>query len=249
MSDRNRRLALGALGFGLLGLASIRAGWLEGLLPKRDLGFQPMEGLPGYRVLRSGAVSFGAGVPVFGLDLDKPAGLVSAEKNVARELEFALFGAGFVDGSAVPIAYFFDYQCPICRRLSPRLLGLQGVSIQWHDLAGLGPASEVSARAAIAARAQGAYAAFHERLMRARFQATESYVATLAESVGIVPERLLADMDSPETSARMWLSRALASKFGMAGTPGLVIGKSVVIGDARTREIERIVAEEKRRPR
>ena len=245
MSDRNRRLVLGALGLGLLGLATARAGWLQGLLPARDLAFTPMETPAGYRILKAGAISFGGGVPLFGLDQERPDGLVRAQEQISGDLEAALFGGTQPATGEAPIAYFFDYQCPICRRLTPRLRALDGARISWHDLAGLGKPSEIAARAAIAARTQGAYDIFHERLMRARFQATDGYVATLAESVGINPVQLQADMASPATEEHMWLSRALAGLFGMAGTPGLVIGRSVIIGDISTRNLERILHSEK----
>lgn len=243
MSDKTRRYALGALALGLLGVATTRAGWLQGLLPARALAFEPMDSPAGYRFLKTGPVSLGGGVPLFGLDGAPDTGLIEAREAVAQDLPGALFEPA--DG-AVPIAYFFDYQCPICRRLSPRLLALEGVSISWHDLASLGKASETAARAAIAARAQGAYDAFHKRLMRARFQATDAYVATLSDSIGIDRAQFLADMNSPQTLARMWQSRALADVFGMAGTPGLVIGKSVIVGDISTRDLMTVIEQERR---
>jgi protein-disulfide isomerase len=114
--------------------------------------------------------------------------------------------------------------------------------------AGLGPASLVAARAAIAAGAQGAYHAFHDRLMRARFQANDGYVRSLAESVGIDADRLIADMDAPSVAQRMHLARALANKFAMVGTPGMLVGRTVVIGDINARDLARIIELERSDP-
>ncbi len=242
---RRRRFVVGSMALVVLGIAGARLGYRAVFTPQSDLAFQPMETPAGYQILKGGAVSLAGGVPLFGLDSEKPAGLLIAEKTIADDLEGALFTLH--PPSQVPIAYFFDYQCPICRRLTPRLRTLNDVSVSWHDLAGLGPASETAARATIAAGSQGAYDAFHDRLMRARFQATDGYVESLAGSVGIDPARLLADMYSDAVDQRMWLSRALANLFGMVGTPGMVIGKSVVIGDVSDRELDLIIAMERRR--
>ncbi len=238
----SRRALAAVLGVGALAVAGYRSGVLGRLMPQKPLPFAPMKDLAGFRVLRTGSITAG-GVPLFGLDTEKPAGLVAAEKRISSDFCAALFGDTIAPGR-VPMAYFFDYQCPICRRLTPRLRALQGVSIAWHDLAGLGPASETAARATIAAGFQGAYDTFHDRLMRARFQATDGYVAQLADGLGLDSDRLLRDMQSPAVGERMWLSRALANRLGMVGTPGLVIGRSVVIGDLNDGDLARIIAGE-----
>ncbi len=242
-----RRLVLGGATLGVIGVAGWRAGWLRALWPEPALPFKPMTNPAGFRILKSGAITSG-GVPLFGLDREKPVGLLAAQQSIAQDLCSALFGSAPQPADTVPIAYFFDYQCPICRRLTPRLRALQGVNIEWHDLSGLGPASETAARAAIAAGQQGSYDAFHDRLMRARFQPNAGYVASLAQSIGIDADQLQRDMYSPATESRLWLSRALATSLGMVGTPGLVIGRSVIIGDISNRNLARIIGDETGQP-
>lgn len=242
--DRTRRWALVALGVGLLGYAGYQGRWFRGLWAQKELAFEPMTAPQGYRFLKTGGVTLGSGVPLFGLDQDEPEGAQQARKTIARSLETALFGPNEPQAGTIPVAYFFDYQCPICRRLTPRLRAHTDISIAWHDLIGLGAASEIAARAAIAARQQGAYRPFHDRLMRARFQATEGYVTTLADSIGIDSARLLNDMSSEKTNRRLWLSRILAKQFGLVGTPGLVVGRSVILGDINDRDLNRILAQE-----
>ena len=244
---RRRRLLIGAAALAAIGFAGYRGGWLARLLPGREFAFEVMQDPVGYRILPSGPIS-ASGVPLFGLEGEKPAGLLAAEVVVAHDLCGSLFGADARSVGEVPIAYFFDYQCPICRRLTPRLRALSVVQIAWHDLAALGPGSEVAARASIAAGAQGAYHAFHDRLMRARFQANDGYVRALAESVGINADRLIADMEDPAVARRMFLSRALANKFGMIGTPGMVVGRTVVIGNITERNLARLIALERSDP-
>ena len=245
-SGTTRRGLAAVLGLGALAVAGYRAGCLGALLPGGSLEFEPMPGLPEYRMVKGGRVT-ASGVPLFGLDTEIPAGLAEAETELERDLCAALFRSQQKAG-LVPVAYFFDFQCPICRRLTPRLRALQGITLTLHDLAGLGPVSETAARAAIAADMQGAGAAFHDRLMRARFQADTAYVAAVAETMGLDARRLLADMPSDAVTRRMWLSRALANRFGMPGTPGLVIGRTVIMGDVNDATLRRLVAEERRDP-
>ncbi len=242
-----RRLLIGAAVLAVIGFVGYRGGWFARLSPAGEFDFQTMQDPADYRILPSGPIS-ASGVPLFGLDSEKPSGLLAAEAAVADDRCASLFGAATRADGAVPIAYFFDYQCPICRRLTPVLRTLRGVQISWHDLAGLGPTSEVAARATIAAGAQGAYELFHDRLMRARFQANDGYVRALAESVGIDADQLIADMQDPNVERRMWLSRAPANKFGMIGTPGMVIGRTVVIGDIDVRDMTRLIALERGDP-
>lgn len=238
--NRRKLLALGGLALG--GVAVWKSGLYGRILGAPDLPFVAIAGLDGYRVLKGGAISLG-GVPLFGLDDEPPAGLIAAQARLEQGLCSALFRHPGAAGR-LPIAYFYDYQCPICRKLTPRLRALTNVTLSWHDLAGLGPASETAARAAIAARKQGAFDAFHDRLMRAVFQPNDGYIRSLAGSIGVDIDRLLRDIDSPETDRSLWLSRALASRFGMIGTPGLVIGRSVVIGDIPARHLHAIIAQE-----
>lgn len=69
----------------------------------------------------------------------------------------------------VTIVEFFDYNCPYCRKATPVLeeaaaadIGLRFVFKEWPIL---GPGSQFAARAALAARAQGKYEAFHKAMM------------------------------------------------------------------------------------
>jgi predicted DsbA family dithiol-disulfide isomerase len=238
-----RRLIVGLGAVGMIGYAAVKSQFWRQFLPQKPLPFQAMSEPAGYRMLTGGATT-GGGDPFVGIAEEKPAGLARAERDVERDVCAALFDQNPPSANQVPISYFFDYQCPICRRLTPRLRALEGVAINWHDLAALGQGSEMAAKASIAARNQGAYDQFHDRLMRAQFQATEGYVGLLAESVGIDPEQLVRDLNSAAVAEEMWRSRATANLFGMLGTPGMVIGRTVVIGDISPRDLAQLIAVE-----
>jgi protein-disulfide isomerase len=89
----------------------------------------------------------------------------------------------------------------------------------------------MAAKAALAAKRQGAYVAFHEALMRGAFVATPAFLADLAARLDIDPEQMRADMQSPETARAIAESRALARLFAFPGTPALIVGRTVVVGE------------------
>ncbi|MGR3662584.1 MAG: DsbA family protein [Paracoccaceae bacterium] len=241
-----RRQLLGAAALAVAAVGFYRKGAFDRLLSKPAFNFEPLGNPAGYRILESGPSTIG-GVPLFGLDTDVPPELIVADQKIDDNICATLFDKPTAPDT-VPAAYFYDYQCPICRRLTPVLRAQSGITLTWHDLAGLGPASESAAKAAIAARAQGQFDAFHDRLMRAAFHPDEGYILALADSIGLDKSQLLKDMVSPETTNRMWLSRALADRLAMAGTPGLVIGRTIILGDITASKLQQIVDLEAARP-
>ena len=80
--------------------------------------------------------------------------------------------------------------------------------------------------------------------MRAPAVTDPAYVAALAESVGIDPKRLLADMQGPEIDLALKQNKAIASVFGFYGVPGTVIGHTVFIGTISAGDVALIIKTE-----
>lgn len=194
-----------------------------------EFDFAPMPGLPQFRRIDAGAVS-GLADPFAGLTLPGDVGPARPEPFAASEVCAPLFGAS--SPGLVPVASFSDYYCPYCRALTERLAARDGadITVRWHELPILGPASEAAARAALAADLQGAYPAFHARMMRAAFQPTRAYLVQLAEGLGLDSGRFLADMEGPAVARRLTETRRLAETFGISATPALVVGRTLVLG-------------------
>lgn len=192
--------------------------------------FAPVPGLPGFRRIDAGAAS-GLADPLAGLALPGEAAPPPPRPYTAADVCAPLFGRAGGSGR-VPVASFSDYYCPYCRVLTRLLAARDGadIAVRWHELPLLGTGSEAAARAALAADRQGAYAAFHERMMRTAFQPTPGFLAQLAESLGLDPEVFLRDMDDPAVLRRLEEARRLAATFGIAATPALVVGRTLVIG-------------------
>jgi len=211
-----------------------------------DFDFEPLESPPGFRRIAAGRTS-GMPSPFIGLEVPGERGAPPA---APTDLCRALFGAPPAPG-VVPIAAFSDYNCPFCRVLTESLAELESrsagdVRIMWHELPLLGPTSVSAARAALAADMQGGYAAFHERLMRARFVPTTEFLEVLARDIGLDPARLLKDMEGDAVSDRLRDTEAVARVFGFIGTPALVIGRTVVVGAVSDAVIAALVEQERR---
>lgn len=195
------------------------------------LEFEPLARPAGFRRLDAGAVSAPFD-PLIGLEASAPilpGPRIPPEAVEARLCAWLFEGAGT---APAPIASFSDYACPYCRVLTPRLAALEaaGTPVAWHEWPLLGPDSVLAARAALAAKRQGAYAAYHARLMGGRGRPTEAGLLALATELGLDAGRLRADMRGPEVAAEIARADAMARLFAAIGTPLIVVGRTAVEG-------------------
>ena len=101
----------------------------------------------------------------------------------------------------VTIVEFFDYRCPYCKQVQPVLQALleqdHKLRFIYKEMPVLGPASVLAARAALAARRQGKYEAFHAAMIGTKGQISEDTVDKIAESVDLDVNWLKQDMAAP----------------------------------------------------
>jgi len=147
----------------------------------------------------------------------------------------------------VTIVEFFDYRCPYCKEVQPSLDKLLGedrkLRFVFKEMPVLGPASVTAAHAALAARKQGKYDAFHQAMMATRGQIADDTVFHVAGSVGLDVERLKQDMAAPEIEKALKANLKLAEALGIKGTPGFVIGDRIVPGAVDLEGLSDYVAE------
>jgi protein-disulfide isomerase len=141
---------------------------------------------------------------------------------------------------------FFDYRCPYCKQVQPILLQLLAVDRQLHvgykEFPVLGPVSVVAAHAALAARVQGKYEAFHNAMMAATGAIAEDTIWRVARSVGLDLDRLKHDMASPRIDAVLKATLDLANDLDIRGTPTFVAGDRIVPGATDLPGLEGLVA-------
>lgn len=151
---------------------------------------------------------------------------------------------GNPDGD-VTVVEFFDYNCPYCRRVKPEVQALldadPNVRLVYREWPILGDGSVFAARAALAARKQGKYDAFHWAMMANKGRAEEASVMRIAEQVGLDLEQLRADMQAPEVQQHIATSMQLSQALGFNGTPSFVIGEALLPGFVETAQLKELV--------
>ncbi len=157
--------------------------------------------------------------------------------------------AGDPHGTAT-IVEFFDYRCPYCKQVQPALAALlkqdPKLRLVYKEFPILGPVSETAAHAALAARQQGKYDAFHAAMMAARGNITDDTVYQVAASVGLDVGRLERDMASPEVAQQLKANLALADELDIHGTPAFIVGDHVVPGAVDLAALKTMVADSRK---
>ena len=144
---------------------------------------------------------------------------------------------------------FSDYNCGYCKRIfepiQQLLRGNPDVRLVIKEFPILSPSSLVAAKAAIAAEMQGKFGAYHIAMMTYRGQITDDVVMRLAAQAGVDEKQLKVDMESQKTAAIIQRTREAATALKINGTPGLVIGNTVVPGAIGLDELIKLIAEER----
>jgi protein-disulfide isomerase len=147
----------------------------------------------------------------------------------------------------VTIVEFFDYRCPYCKQVQPSLQKLldqdRKLRFVYKEMPVLGAPSVTAAHAALAARLQGKYEAFHAAMMATKGQITEDVVYQIAGSVGLDVEQLKRDMTAPEIERAVKANLALANALDIRGTPGFIIGEHIVPGAIDLDALKNLVAD------
>lgn len=151
----------------------------------------------------------------------------------------------------VTVVEFFDYRCPYCKQVAPSLAQLLKddgkVRLVLKEFPILGPDSVVAARAALAAHAQGKYAAMHGALLGHRGAFDEAVVTRIATAAGLDAARLKQDMAKPEIEAMIGRNKELAHALSLSGTPAFIVGDKVVPGAVDLDTLKLLVAETRKR--
>ncbi|MCV3269942.1 DsbA family protein [Roseobacter sinensis] len=208
--------------------------------------FSEMPGLPGFRRLERGALSGG---------VDVLAGLQTPEEAAARgRLTGDLCAAIFPQAPAaglLPVAVFSDYYCPYCAVLDRRLADLEaadaGISLIFHELPLLGERSVRAAKVALAAAQQAPHTEIHLAMMQNVLRPGLVGLRDVAARHGLDADRLARDAASPAIEEQVQDALALGRALDMPGTPGLVVGRTVVVGALSEDELSVLIALEKER--
>ena len=155
---------------------------------------------------------------------------------------------GNADGT-ITLYEFSDYNCGYCKRVFEPIQQLvrdnPDVRLVIKEFPILSQSSLVAAKAAIAAEMQGKFGDYHIAMMTYRGQITDAVVMRMSAQAGVDIEQLKSDMQSPKTMAIIQRTREAAAALEINGTPGLVVGDTVVPGAIGLDELVKLIAEER----
>ena len=129
----------------------------------------------------------------------------------------------------VVMVEFADFECPFCATIAPQidqtwekhkthvLFVFKLLPLTIHRN------SEIAARAAIAAGAQGKFWEMHQKLFAMSPKLERRDLDGYAKELGLDMTKFAADFDAPETTQRITADRALADSLKIRGTPSLFI--------------------------
>src|SRR5436853_60100 len=100
----------------------------------------------------------------------------------------------------------------------------------------------IESKAALAARKQGKYDAFHRAMMTLKGQINDTAVYKTAESVGVDVDRLKRDMAAPEIARALKANTELADALDIRGTPGFIVGNEIVPGAIDLARLKPLIA-------
>jgi protein-disulfide isomerase len=146
----------------------------------------------------------------------------------------------------VTIVEFFDYACPFCKAIEPRLEKLlkddKRVKLVVKEFPILTPESVVATKAALASVKQGKYEQFHQAMMMFTGRLQNSTIFEIANDVGLDVNRLRVDMQAPEIADEIIANFNLARGLRIFETPTLIVGAHMLTGPSAQIDFPKEVA-------
>ncbi|MGH6871203.1 MAG: thioredoxin domain-containing protein [Rhizomicrobium sp.] len=156
----------------------------------------------------------------------------------------------FITGPAnakTTMVEFFDYNCPYCRGSLPTVKKYyeahkNDTRFAFIEFPIKGPASDVAARAAIAARRQpDKYLAFHFLLMSEENLVDEDLLFADAQKAGLDLDKLKADMNDSSVNLAVAAAHTLAVASKIDGTPAFIINGKVHEGLLEQKTLDKML--------
>lgn len=136
------------------------------------------------------------------------------------------------ENAKATLVMFYDYSCGYCHKLFPVVKAMSeknpDVKFVFKPLAFLGPISEYSAKAVIAANQQGKFVELNDALFNFDGQLTESKIDELAEDLGLDMSAYKAAVASQDVNNALMANSTLASAIQIQGVPTMILGGKVV---------------------
>ena len=216
-----------------------------------DFEFEPLPGFAGFRRIAGGSMSGGID-PFFGLDARDTPQAMPTPVRTASPCE-ALFGAEGWPADILPIAIFSDFNCPYCKVLERLLIDLRDkggpIRLIWHEMPLLGAASRRSAQAVLAARFFDAEDAARAYLSQRFLRPGPAALRRMADDLGLPRDAFVQAVSGPRVAQALATSMDLGRRLGIPGTPGTMVGRTLVIGAINKASLSKLIEIERSQPK
>ena len=182
---------------------------------------------------------------------------VQADSDLVSTHADAIFNDGYswVGGNPdgdITMVEFLDYRCGYCKRAHgevAELLESDG-NIKWivKELPILGDASVLASRFAIAVKQVAGGDSYHavaDALMAFQGDITLPALRRLGSTFGLDMDAVEAQMDSPEVTAEIEQTRALAGLLQISGTPTFVMQDELLRGYLPLEQMQALVTDKR----
>jgi protein-disulfide isomerase len=150
----------------------------------------------------------------------------------------------------VTVVEYFDYNCPVCRRVEPQLRKLlvsdPKVRLVRKDWPVFGVASVYAAYCSFAAAREGKYTVAHDALIGSKKDLdSKEDVQEVMREAGFDLKKIDADiaLHEREYSAVLTRNQRETAALGLRGTPGLIVGDQLVPGGLDYPQLARLVSQ------
>lgn len=171
---------------------------------------------------------------------------MTLEKNHAALYQDGFSYVGGNKDGDVTLIEFFDYNCTYCKRSLENIEKLKKqdpyLRVIYKEFPILAQSSYTASKAAMAAMKQGKYQQFHIAMLQNSKKLTEKRIFEIARKVGLDEKQLVKDMTDPVLDRNIKINHGLAEAMGINGTPGFVIGNSVLSGALPYAELAKLIA-------
>jgi protein-disulfide isomerase len=135
----------------------------------------------------------------------------------------------------ITIVSWSDHACGFCYRVQPTLAALEelypGMIRTVHRVLPLDEDQTITAEAALAAAAQGAFVPMNDRLYAVAGRVDRAGVELFARELGLDMVRFRADLDTRAFRAQILADEDDAQKLGLTGTPAFFINGRPIHGN------------------
>ncbi len=131
----------------------------------------------------------------------------------------------------ITLIEFTDFNCSYCKVMSPivnKLIASDNkLRVVIVDYPIITPSSAFAAKAALAAREQNKYLAFHDALMAHKGPIQQETIFTIAKQIGLNLKQFKAAINSEKTNALVANNLRLGFELGIPGTPTFIIARTL----------------------